>query len=52
MRFIPEEQLLDIVYLILSHQNSTERSSSNPNSPMPALSGEVDLTTAAEFPQA
>lgn len=25
MRFIPEEQILDTVYLILSHQNSAER---------------------------
>lgn len=52
MRFIPEEQILDIVYLILSHQNSTERSPSNPSSAIPALSGELDLMTSAEFPQA
>lgn len=51
MRFVPEEQILDIVYLILS-QNSTERSPSNLISAVPALCGELDSMTSAEFSQA
>lgn len=47
MDFIPEEQILGMVYLILSHQNSTERSLSNPISAAPVLSKELDLKTSA-----
>lgn len=47
MCFIPEEQILGMMYFILSHQNSTERPLSNPVSAIPALSGELDLKTSA-----
>lgn len=51
MEFIPEEQILDMVYLILSYQNSSERSSSNPVSAVLVLSWELDLMTfAGSFP--
>lgn len=47
MCFIPEEQILGMMYFILSHQNSTERPLSSPVSAVPALSGEPDLKTSA-----
>ena len=45
--FTPEEEIMDVMYLILSQQNSTERSLSNPVPAVPALSKELDPKTSA-----